>query len=1058
MSGTGCGFRILGGVTVIIEAEEIMLPPQQRTVLAVLLLNAGATVSVDHLADVLWGDAVPGTYRSRIRMLISKVRAACGSTLITTRDPGYVLHVRPGELDADVFGDLVGRARNATAEDAPPLYDKALALWSGPPLPGIDHPFAHAEVARLLELHAAAVEERAELMLALGRTAEVVTDLRPVVVAHPSRERPHGQLMVALAATGRTAEALDVYHRLRDHLREDLGVEPAPPLRELYDRLLRVVRPAVTVRPRQLPLAPGLLLDRRTELDQLTAISRGPARTVTIVGAAGVGKTSLALHWAHEHATLFPDGQLYLDLHGFDKSPATADPLARLLIALGHSIRDVPVDPQAQLSLYRSSLSGLRMLIVLDNAAGSAQVRPLLPGEPRCMTLVTSRDRLSGLVALEGAQRIALDCLTSKSSLMLLASTAGQRRIDAEPDAAIELVRLCGQLPLALRIAGARLADHPHLTIAGYVTQLIERGRLAGLRIEGDDGAAMRRALELSYRALSPAARRMFLLMNLVAGDGIATGAAAALAGVGAAEAETLLNALTRVHLATETGAGRYACHDLVAEFARETGGPENGRTSAGDECAAVLRLLEFYLHHVAAVADVVYSRPVDLLGDPPPVHFGSPEEGDAWLGSEWANVTAAIEHAAELGLDGIVWRLAHAMRTVLYRRRWLPVWLRLARLGLASAQRDRDVLGQAAMRLSLGLAHVCTGDYRLSVQELDRATALCRSAGWRSGEADALRAASVALTVAGSPRQAVTKALRALRIYESIGDRSRQASSINNLGAMLRNLGKLADAEDCLERAISMAEEIGPRELEVLTLTGLGGVWHEQGRLGDALRILRRALRLGRSAGMAYGQVSALDAIAAVHADTDRHVQALRARREMLDLARQIEDHGYEVLALIGLARAEIGLGRPGSDRLRAALSQAEGIGHRQGSMEAALALSALAAREGHYQEARVHAESALRLAAQGCALGTGRARVALAIADLGEREYDQCAGQCERALRTFARTGQRLGHARALIVLGRARERMGNERGARSARRRAQTVLAEIGAPAQHGVLAGL
>ncbi|MEV0236259.1 BTAD domain-containing putative transcriptional regulator [Nonomuraea sp. NPDC050786] len=1051
MSRKTHGFRILGGVQVMIETTEVLLPPQQRTVLAVLLLNAGAPVSADFLADVLWGETVPDTYRSRIRMLIAKLRAACGSELITTCDRGYILHVGPGELDSDVFADLVGQARRATAEDALPLYEQALALWGGPPLPEIDHPFAQAAVARLWELHAGAVEERAELMLTQGWAAEVVTELRAVVVAHPSRERPHGQLMRALAATGRTAEALDVYHRLRDHLREELGTEPAPSLRELHGRLLRAKSSAAPARPRQLPFAPGRLLDRQAELDRLGLLSEGSARTVAIVGPAGIGKTSLALHWAHEHAELFPDGQLFLDLHGFDQGAATADPLARLLIALGHPAQDVPVDPQAQLSLYRSSLAGRRMLIVLDNAAGSAQVRPLLPGEPRCLTLVTSRDRLTGLVALEGAQRIALDGLPPESSLELLASTAGRGRIDAEPDAAAELVRLCGHLPLALRVAGARLADHPHLTIAGYVKQLTEHGRLTGLHIEGDEGAAVRQALSLSYQALSGAARRMFRLMNLVPGDGITTRAAAALADVGVAEAEALLNALTRVHLATETGAGRYTCHDLVAEFARETG-------SAEDDRAAVLRLLEFYLHSVAAVADVAYSRPVDLLDEPPAVHFDSPQDADAWLTSEWVNVTAAIEHAAELRMDGIVWRLAHAMRAVLYRKRWLPVWLRLARLGLASAQRDRDVLGEAAMRLSLGLAHVCTGDYRLSAEELGRATASCRKAGWRSGEADALRAEGSALALVGSSRQAVTKTRQALRIYESLGDRGRQASGVNNLGVMLRQRGRLADAEECLEQAMAMAEEIGPKELQALTLVGLGEVRQEQGRLGEALPILRRALRLASSAGMVYGQVSALDAIAAVHADAERHLQALLARREMLALARQIEDHGHEVLALIGLARAELGLGQQAGDRLQAAWRQAEELGHHQGGVEAALALSELASHEGRYREARAHAGSALRRAARGWVLGAGRARIALAVADLGEREYDQCVRQCERAVRTFTRTGQRLGLARALVVLGRARERTGNERGARSARRRAQAVLAELGAPAQHGVLAGL
>ncbi|MEV0386665.1 BTAD domain-containing putative transcriptional regulator [Nonomuraea sp. NPDC050643] len=1065
MVETGHGFRILGSVSVTIHGREILPPPQQRTVLLALLLSANTTVSVDHLADVLWGDTVPDTYRSRIRMLISKLRTACGpagDTLIVTREPGYVLNVRPGELDADLFADLIGQARLATEESrlsqALAHYDNALALWGGPPLAGTDHSFAHAEVARLWELRVTALEERAEVMLVQGRAAEVVTDLQPVVVDHPLRERPYGQLMRALAESGRTAEALNLYHRLRDHLRTELGVEPAPQLREQHSRLLRAEQTEVPSTPRQLPPATGRLFGRQAELDRLTALAQDPGATVAIVGQAAIGKTSLALRWAHDHASLFPDGQLFLDLRGFERDSAADDPLTRLLITLGHPPQDVKADPQRQLALYRSSLAGRRMLVVLDNAADAAQVRPLLPGEPQCLTLVTSRDRLSGLVALNGAQRIALDGLTFESSLELLAATVGRDRIEGELDAAAELVRQCANLPLALRIAGARLADHPHLTVDRYLTQLTKQGRLAELRIDGDGGTAVRHGFDVSYQALPPSARRMFRLMHLVPGDGISTDAAAALAGVSVTEAESLLDALARVHLTTETGVRRFTCHDLLVEFAREAGAAEDDPAARG---AATERLLEFYLYGVAAVAAVAYSRPVDLLDDPSTVSaqiVTCPEEADAWLTAEWQNVVVAIEHAARQGLNRAAWQLAHAMRTVLYRRRWLRTWLRLADLGLAAAQRDGDVLGQAAMHLSLGLAHVCTGDYRLSIEELERATVSYHTAGWRSGEADALRAAGTSLAYVGSFRLAADKTRRALRIYQTIGDRGREASSNNNLAWLLRNLGRLTEAEDCLESALATAEESGPLELEVLTLAGLGLVRQEQGRLDDALGILRRAQSTSRAAGMLYGQMVALDAIAAVHADAERHEKAFLARTEMLDLARQIKDRGHEVLALVGLARAEIGLGRPGDDRLLAAQSKAENLDHLQGRVEAALALSELAARESRYQEARAHAESALRLAAQGCVLSVGRAWLALAVADLGDQEFDRCVRHCERALRAFTDTGQRLGHARTLIVLGRAREQMGNEHGARSARRRAQAVLDEISAPPQRGILAGL
>ncbi|MFB4276893.1 MULTISPECIES: AfsR/SARP family transcriptional regulator [unclassified Nonomuraea] len=1039
-------FRVLGAVTVTVEGVEASLPSQQAMVLAVLLLNANKVVPVDHLAHVLWSDSLPGSHRSRIRMLVSKLRAACHAgpdELIVTRHSGYLLHLRPDQLDSDLFADLVRQARAAATDDrreeAVALYGKALSLWSAPPFPGIDHPSAEAAKARLEELHIAAIEERAEELLALGRAAEVAGDLSEVVVNNPLRERTHGQLMRALSATDRTAEAVELYHQLRLRLREELGLEPAAPLRELYDRLIKGKRQAG---PRHLPPATGRLIGRHAELGRITAACQGPVRTVTVVGPAGVGKTSLALRWAHEHAADFPDGQLFLDLRGFQRNPKTTDPLTRLLCALGHAPRDVPEDLDARLSLYRSSLAGRRMLIVLDDAVDAAQVRPLLPGEPHCLTLVTSRDRLSGLIARDGAERITLDVLSLEDCLALLASSTGERRTAAEPEAAAQLVRLCGRLPLALRIAGVLLSDHPNWTIDDFVTRLADHGRLAGLRIEGDDGVAVRQALEQSYAVLAPPARRMFRLINLIPGEGITVGAAAALADVGKDEAEDLLSELARVHLATETGVGRFACHDLLAELAGEF----NAAGDPAEREAAADRLMNYYLHSIAAVAGLAYNRPVDLLTEPSavaPEVFASREEAEAWITAEWESVMAAAEHAARHGLAGMAWRLAHALRIVLYRRRWMLPWLHLARLGLEAARRDGSLVGQAAMHLSLGLAHYCTGDYLLSAKDLEKAAALCRRAQWLSGEADALRALGSALAMPGRHRAAVGRTRQALKIYESIGDRDRAASSINNLAYMLRHLGRLGTAEEYLERARTMMAETESAELHILTLAGLGLVRQEQGRLGEAMSVLSHALRLARAAKVRYGQVAVLDSVAAVYSDAGRDEDALAARQQMLDLAVSIGDHGYEILALIGLARAEIRLERPVTFQLHVASREAESIGHRQGCVEAALGSSELAMREGRLEEARAYAGSALEWATAGYSPGIGKAEVALAVADLGLAELERCTKHCERALRAFGRTGQRLGYARALDVLGQARERSGDERGARSARRRAQVVM---------------
>lgn len=599
--------------------DPITLRGKLRSLLAVLLLHANHVVSVEKLAEALWGLPLPAGAAGRVRTLVSELRRACADSLIVTAPPGYLLPLADGQLDLDQFNRGVDLARQEAADGRPDeavaRFDEALALWRGVPLGGASGPFVEAHTGRLEELRLRAVEGRAEAMLASARHNELVAELGQLVVEHPLRERPHALLMTALYRDGRRGEALELYRELRARLVSELGLEPTEQMQQLHRQLLSShstlgsswtaqASPAPARTPiRQLPADQGTFVGRRAELDRLDTYGSGPGRLVLVTGPAGVGKTSLVVHWAHQLSHRFPDGQLFLDLRGFHAEPqvSAAQAVPLLLVALGVAADGIPADLDAQVALYRSMLAGRRLLVVLDNVADAHQVRPLIPGDAGCLVLAISRDRLSGLVAVDSARRITLDVLPATEAVEVLAHAAGRERIHAAPDAAAELARLCGRLPLALRIAGARLADRPDLDLRDYVVELATRGWMTRLRVDGDESATLRAAFDLSYRALTPEARRLFRLLGLApARAELAIPAAAALTGLPADEVEPLIDALARLHLVKVTTDGRVLSHDLLLDYAATLAG-EHDQPAERD--AAMDRLLHYYLNRANPVS-----------------------------------------------------------------------------------------------------------------------------------------------------------------------------------------------------------------------------------------------------------------------------------------------------------------------------------------------------------------------------------------------------------------------------------------------------------------------
>jgi DNA-binding SARP family transcriptional activator/tetratricopeptide (TPR) repeat protein len=984
-------YLILGPLKVVDGDRTVVLTGRRRTVLGVLLANADRVVPLDHLVDAVWDDAPPATARRQIQNDISALRRALSDgtarDIIVNDGDGYRIRTRPGELDAQVFTELVAEALDSTRRDEPAAavekLRSALRLWRGPALLGLSGRPVEAVTVRLEEQRLAAVEDCFELELGLGKHRELVGELAELVAAHPLRERLVGQLMLALQGAGRQPDALAAYERLRARLADELGLDPGAPLQQLHTAILRddrTVAPrsqapaAAPAIPAQLPTdVPGFIgrAGHLRRLDDLLAGRAANAVVITaIAGLGGVGKTALAVHWGHRARSHFPDGQLYVDLRGFagDAPPVRpVEALAHLLRSLGEPAERIPADVQTAAGRYRSLLADRRVLVVLDNAADAEQVRPLLPAGPGCLVLVTSRDRLTGLLARDGAGSLSLDVLSPDEAQALLAATLGADRVAAEPAATAELARICSHLPLALRVAAANLTGQPWPSIADYVAALREGDRLTALGVEGDEQSGVRRAFDLSYRTLPADTRPFFRLLGGVPGPDVTVEASAALAGVGTAHARRQLDRLAAAHLVNQPVLGRYACHDLLRHYAADRARAED---SEADREAALRRLYDWYLHCADRAAGVLYGQsmrlPMPAVDVPVPLVLADEPAARAWLDAERTNLVAAVRQAAEHGPRPVAWLLADALRGYFWLGMHIVDWQSAALAALSAAEAEDEPRAQAAAQLSLADSHYRQGRRELAIERYEHALTLAERTGWAQCEVAATCQLGVMYRDSGRLRPAVEYLERGLKLCRTNGWRFGEAVTLIHLGRVYLHLGRLANAGECCARALAINRVIGSRLGEATDLGYLGEIRYAQGRIDEAVEYLTGALPRFRELGDRTNEATTLRVLAAARCDQGATGEAADLGHAALALARELGERRTEaeVRNTLGDLAHRSGAHRDAVEHHERALDLSRTTGDRHPEAVALIGLATEHWCLGDRDEALRHARDALTIA----------------------------------------------------------------------------------------------
>jgi DNA-binding SARP family transcriptional activator/tetratricopeptide (TPR) repeat protein len=951
-------FRILGPVEIAIGSERLELGgARQQIVVAALLLSANKVVTMDRLLDALYGEDLPPTARAQVQISISSLRrtfASCSSEpVIDTHGQGYVIKVESGRLDSERFEELVAAARAAREANSTDLavarYRDALRLWRGPALDGIDSVLLRAAAHGLDEQRIATNEERITAELELGRHHELVGELGDLVRQFPLRERLRGQLMLALYRSDRAGEATKVYEQARNAMVDELGIEPGEYLQHLA-RAISITDPALDLRSQSVAVAPvglpapGMLptdiadfTGRAEHISQIREYLAGPGAgkpggavpIVVITGKGGIGKTSLAVRVSHDIADHFPDGQLFADLHGAGASQPVGpmQVLERFLRALGIPGTQMPEGLDERAEVYRSLLADRKMLVVLDDAASESQVSPLLPGNPDSAVMITSRSRLAGLA---GAVTIDVNVFDIGKSLELLARIVGTERIEAEPIAAAEVAGQCGYLPLALRIAGARLVARSHWQIQQLAERLADETRRLDELRHGEMG--IRPSISLTYDGTSERARRLFRCLALLDLPLFSGWLSSVLIDEPLAAAEDLLDDLVSAQLVeiggnASAGHSQYRFHDLIRVFARERLAAED---SPAERMAALERVLGALLY-VADRADREHFGGEYFQIRSDATRWQLPErlvqrlvaDPLAWYERERATLVWGVRQAAQAGFTELSWSLAYRAVTLFDTRSYLDDWRETHEIALEAARKGGNVRGQAAMRFSFGAMHIMQQRFGPAHEELTAAA----------------------------------------RLFQEVGDSLGVAFVIRFMADLDRSAGKLDDAARGYEQALAMLNERGDSISVACVLRDIAQIRLEYQRPDEAVELLSEALRLTRAAGCARIEAQVLHRLGEARLQSADLAGAVDAFEQALSISREVGDVRYEAYALrdAGVARVRLGEFRQARKALQRAVELSGGINERAAQTRALLGLSELALASGDPHEALLFGQQAV-------------------------------------------------------------------------------------------------
>ncbi|ANZ36084.1 hypothetical protein BBK82_08385 [Lentzea guizhouensis] len=867
-----------------------------KALVAALLLEARQVVSVDRLVDLIWDDEPPKSAVALVHTYVSTLRRVFAShgesAVLVTRPPGYALLVEPSDIDVEEFAEGLRAAlvaeRELDHQRAAALYEQALGLWRGPVFGGVDASFVRFRADALEADRLSAQEGLARCELEIGRVASAASRMAVVTAAHPYREGALGLLMRAQYQSGRQSEALATYRTGRERLIAELGVEPGDELRDLHEQVLRGTLPvpaekvrglrSESVGPNQLPPDVVHFTGRAEQVDQLTALSRTATKTATVVisGVGGAGKSALAVHCAHRLAPEFPGGQLFADMHRAGRTVDAVEVLSRFLRVLGVSSADLPEDADERVELYRMTVAQRRLVVVLDNVRDERQVRMLLPGSGRCLLIITSRSRLTGIA---GAASIELDLFSRTESVELLSRIVGQDRLSADLDSVSTITRLCGGIPLAIQVAGAKLLARPHWPLQAMAVRLLDKHRRLDELAVGD--LAIRSSLELHYSELTAVQRRAFHLLTLLDLPDFGSWVAAPLLDIGTGEAEDVVEQLVDLRLVDVAGVDslghvRYRFHDLVQLFGAD-------RASATEPVDVVAEAIGRTLATWRELVQIGAARlPRVTLGlspvsrsavevDPKLVADveSSPTE---WFASETTAVVRAVERAYELGVDELTTRLITSLLVSPFAtRNEFDGWQRTHEVALGAARKSGNRRDEASLLASLG---------QLFYEKDDFAAALGHFQ-------DSLEHAT------------------------AVGDDAIRAVALVGIGTVQRDRGQFAAAYDSLTEAAGPADRVEDRSVTAAVKYGLGVVFRDRGDLDAAEGAFHECVDAYREAGDLRGQALAVRGLSLCRRAAGRAAEAADLSRQAVDLLTEAGDRLGATYARQSLSKALIRQGR---------------------------------------------------------------------------------------------------------------------------------------------------